>query len=143
MPTYPGCQATDADPGCNPRFHTEQSDALNLRCWDQKRRYGVDFLYSVQRYIDGLTKMQVPNRRGDLVQNPLFSDLSCTAGNCPSQRDPSLVFVAGIVGVPWQDTATEETVKAHLKNIMGKLEAADRTEAVMIGLRRGMIHLDD
>ena len=38
---------------------------------------------------------------------------------------------------------TEETVKAHLKNIMGKLAAADRTEAVMIGLRRGIIHLDD
>ena len=38
---------------------------------------------------------------------------------------------------------TEETVKAHLKNIMGKLGASDRTEAVMIALRRGMIHLDD
>ena len=38
---------------------------------------------------------------------------------------------------------TEETVKAHLKNIMRKLGAADRTEAVMIGLRRGMIHLDE
>ena len=38
---------------------------------------------------------------------------------------------------------TEETVKAHLKNIMAKLGAADRTEAVMLGLRRGIIHLDD
>jgi len=38
---------------------------------------------------------------------------------------------------------TEETVKAHLKNIMGKLGAADRTEAVMLALQRGIIHLDD
>jgi DNA-binding NarL/FixJ family response regulator len=38
---------------------------------------------------------------------------------------------------------TEETVKAHLKNIMAKLGASDRTEAVMLGLRRGIIHLDD
>jgi two-component system NarL family response regulator len=38
---------------------------------------------------------------------------------------------------------TEETVKAHLRNIMGKLGATDRTEAVTIGLRRGIIHLDD
>jgi DNA-binding NarL/FixJ family response regulator len=37
----------------------------------------------------------------------------------------------------------EETVKAHLKNIMAKLGAADRTEAVMLALRRGIIHLDD
>jgi DNA-binding NarL/FixJ family response regulator len=38
---------------------------------------------------------------------------------------------------------TDETVKAHLKNIMAKLGADDRTEAVMLGLRRGIIHLDD
>jgi DNA-binding NarL/FixJ family response regulator len=38
---------------------------------------------------------------------------------------------------------TEETVKAHLKKIMAKLGAADRTEAVMRALQRGIIHLDD
>jgi DNA-binding NarL/FixJ family response regulator len=38
---------------------------------------------------------------------------------------------------------TEETVKAHLKKIMSKLGAADRTEAVMLALRRGVIHLED
>jgi DNA-binding NarL/FixJ family response regulator len=38
---------------------------------------------------------------------------------------------------------TEETVKAHLKHIMAKLGATDRTEAVMLGLRRGIIHLED
>ena len=38
---------------------------------------------------------------------------------------------------------TEETVKAHLKNIMTKLGAADRTEAVTVALQRGVIHLDD
>lgn len=37
----------------------------------------------------------------------------------------------------------EETVKAHLKNIMAKLGATDRTEAVMLALQRGIIHLDD
>ena len=38
---------------------------------------------------------------------------------------------------------TEETVKVHLKHIMEKLGAADRTEAVTIALRRGILHLDD
>jgi two-component system, NarL family, response regulator len=38
---------------------------------------------------------------------------------------------------------TEETVKVHLKHIMTKLGAADRTEAVTIGFQRGIIHLDD
>jgi DNA-binding NarL/FixJ family response regulator len=36
---------------------------------------------------------------------------------------------------------SEETVKGHLKHIMEKLGARDRTEAVAIGIRRGMIHL--
>jgi DNA-binding NarL/FixJ family response regulator len=36
---------------------------------------------------------------------------------------------------------TEETVKVHLKNIMGKLGASDRTQAVAIAIRRGIIHL--
>jgi len=36
---------------------------------------------------------------------------------------------------------TEETVKAHMKNILGKLSAQDRTHAVTIALRRGIIEL--
>ncbi|QMV17957.1 response regulator [Granulicella sp. 5B5] len=36
---------------------------------------------------------------------------------------------------------TEETVKGHVKHIMEKLGASDRTEAVAIGLRRGIIQL--
>src|SRR5262249_3017780 len=36
---------------------------------------------------------------------------------------------------------SEETVKVHLKHIMGKLGASDRTQAVAIGVRRGIIQL--
>jgi len=36
---------------------------------------------------------------------------------------------------------TEETVKVHIKHIMEKLGASDRTQAVAIGVRRGIIHL--
>jgi DNA-binding NarL/FixJ family response regulator len=36
---------------------------------------------------------------------------------------------------------SEETVKGHVKHIMEKLGASDRTEAVAIGLRRGIIQL--
>jgi DNA-binding NarL/FixJ family response regulator len=35
----------------------------------------------------------------------------------------------------------EDTVKMHVKNILSKLQASDRTEAVTIALRRGIIHL--
>jgi len=36
---------------------------------------------------------------------------------------------------------TEETVKVHVKHIMEKLGATDRTQAVAIGVRRGIIQL--
>jgi len=36
----------------------------------------------------------------------------------------------------------DETVKIHLKNIFAKLGVADRTEAVTVGLARGLIHLE-
>ena len=36
---------------------------------------------------------------------------------------------------------SEETVKVHIKHIMEKLGASDRTEAVAIGIRRGIIQL--
>lgn len=37
---------------------------------------------------------------------------------------------------------TEGTVKVHVKNILRKLGASDRTAAVTTALRRGFIHLD-
>jgi DNA-binding NarL/FixJ family response regulator len=36
---------------------------------------------------------------------------------------------------------SENTTKGHLKNIIGKLRVADRTEAVTAALQRGIIHL--
>ena len=40
-----------------------------------------------------------------------------------------------------QLSITEETVKSRVKNILSKLGANDRTHAVMIGLKRGIIDL--
>ena len=45
--------------------------------------------------------------------------------------------IAGAIG------RTEATVKAHLLNIFEKLGASDRTEAVTIALRRGILHLPE
>jgi two-component system, NarL family, response regulator len=37
---------------------------------------------------------------------------------------------------------TEETTQSHVKNILAKLSVHDRTEAVAVGVRRGIVHLD-
>lgn len=36
---------------------------------------------------------------------------------------------------------TEETVKVHVKNLLAKLNVNDRTAAITVALRRGIIHL--
>jgi hypothetical protein len=107
-----GCPNPADDPECKKGALPQADDPENLRCWQQKRRYGVDLLYPVRRYVDGLSQDQVPNRAGVLVPNPLYSDLSasCKMGaGCVGKRDKSRVFVAGIVGVPWQDIAVDPT----------------------------------
>jgi DNA-binding NarL/FixJ family response regulator len=43
--------------------------------------------------------------------------------------------------VAWELQIAEETVKSHLKSIFAKLDVADRTHAVTVAARRGIIEL--
>lgn len=93
------------DPTCKEPF-TDKEDAGNLRCYDQKKRFGIDFLYPLDRYTSALTHAKVPDRAGELVTNPLFPEPDAEAGVlAPRTAEGGLVFLAGIVGVPWQDIA--------------------------------------
>lgn len=93
------------DPTCATPL-TDEEDPSNLRCFDQKRRFGIDFLYPLDRYTSALTSAQVPNRAGDLVDNPLFPKPNAATGErSPRAAGGGLVFLAGIVGVPWEDIA--------------------------------------
>jgi hypothetical protein len=83
-------------------------DPLNLRCWDQKRRFGFDLLYPISRYSEGLTSPTIVKRDGSSVTNPLFAT---KPGSKNPPREKGLVFLAGIVGVPWQDIADEGSLQ--------------------------------
>ncbi|HLV66382.1 MAG TPA: hypothetical protein VKY73_11250 [Polyangiaceae bacterium] len=109
-----GCTQPAQDPACADPTHALESDHPNLRCWDQKRRFGFDLLHPIERYVQGLYSTQLYPRtdqngdgvidQADLVVNPLYA-----APEGGSPRDKSLVFLAGIVGVPWQDVSDEES----------------------------------
>jgi DNA-binding NarL/FixJ family response regulator len=43
--------------------------------------------------------------------------------------------------IPSELAIAEKTVKGHVKNILSKLSASDRTHAVTIALKRGIIEL--
>lgn len=120
---------------CGPSARCQENrqstdDDPNLRCFDQKRRFGVDFLYPASRYIQGLTEMEVPRRSdGEMVPNPLFQ---APEGIAP--RDRSLVFLAGIIGVPWQDIATEESLADPNKLVFltaEELKAENRWDVIL------------
>ncbi len=104
-----GCAA---DAACSSAKLTSAEDPVNLKCWNQKKRYGFDALFPVKRYINAFSQLNIDPTRADLdatktktgVQNPLFVDLS---GQSQPARDPGLVFFAGIVGVPYQYVARD------------------------------------
>jgi hypothetical protein len=102
QPTPSGCSPTQNDPACQLPALDASDDPINLRCFDQKRRFGLDFLYPVDRYIDGLSKLKVADRDGTILDNPLF------VGN----RSPKLVLFGAVVGVPWQDLAKDPKLLA-------------------------------
>jgi len=105
-PEDPTCK--DPNGGTGPALLTDAEDNINLRCWDQKRRFGIDFLYPTDRYVQAFSSSTIANRAGELVPNPIFSDLNPMDTNS-NIRDSGLVFFAGIIGVPWQDIARDKS----------------------------------
>ena len=101
----PACAADPATGALENRLPAEE-DGANLRCFQQKRRFGIDLLYPVARYVNALTQPTLCAFEPDLasagcdplVVNPLFAD----------GRAPSDVFLAGIVGVPAQLIQAQE-----------------------------------
>jgi len=87
-------------------------DSLNMRCYDQQARFGFDLLYPVERYSNALSNPKILNRAGMLVNNPLLASRSAT-----------LISVSTIVGAPWQDFASTDSLTAG--HAIKYLSAAD------------------
>ena len=106
-------------------------DDPNLRCYHQHQRFGFDLLYPTQRYVDGLTKatLQLQSNPAVSVVNPLFDN---AGGN--TARVPAQVFLAGIVGVPWQDIADDASLTDNTRLTYltaSELRAKDRWTALL------------
>jgi hypothetical protein len=124
-----GCPDIKADAECTKgQTLAAGDDDLNLRCWQQKRRFGFELLYPTARYSEGLRSSLVPNRANQLVGNPLFA-----ASNGKTPRDKGLVFLAGIIGVPWQDIADADSLTgAGLRNkTEAELESQGRWATIL------------
>lgn len=127
-----GCVALSDDEKCQ-TARPSGSDALNLRCFNQKQRFGFDLLYPVERYIEGLSSTTVMDTHDcdatgcRVVPNPLF------VSDDGQVRSASRVVLTGIVGVPWEDLATPESLSGGQLRYMTPeaLAAAGRWNVVL------------
>ena len=96
-------------------------DGRNLRAFGQVRRFGYNFLWGRQRYVDGFKNSVVPSidAKGNLVgaTNPIYDG---------GYRTPELVIVAAITGVPKPLVENADgTPKPLDQAAWGKMIAAD------------------
>lgn len=89
------CFEDASDPNCKVKWATDplnnDVDGRNMRAFAQTNRFGYNFLWGRQRYVDAFTKQTVLGSDNKYGANPVF------AGGF---RDSALVVVAAIVGVP-------------------------------------------
>lgn len=71
------------------------------------------------------------------------------AGRISSQLSARELEVLGLIGKGMSNKeigselhVAEATVKVHVTNILSKLGVADRTQAILAGIKRGIIHLE-
>ena len=89
------------------------------------------------RAVHAGQKRIVPAVAADLAEHATDDALS------PREVDVLRLIAGGNANkaIASQLSITEETVKGHVKNILSKLAASDRTHAVTIALKRGIIDL--
>jgi len=121
--SFENCPRLEDDANCagangqSYNTYDELNDSTNLRCFDQKRRFGFDLLNPLWRYSVGLTNPTIYDASGKLVPNPLLA-----------QRSASLISVSVLVGAPWQDLATDDSSSSDSLTFLSasELEAEQR-----------------
>ncbi|MBK9002269.1 MAG: hypothetical protein IPM35_41670 [Myxococcales bacterium] len=88
---FRGCTPLGADPECSKGMWDDQGDHPNLRCWEQKRRFGLDFLYPTRKYAEALTQ---PTICGSWLAPP-GSSTALPSGECGGTRVPNPLFAGG------------------------------------------------
>ena len=132
-------------------------DASKLRCFDEKRRFGIDLLYPWSRYVEGLKLPTVLGRECESDEDCPAHHSSQHAGSClevgttrrceylnplnaPNPTYPHLmprvdasrVFLLGLVGVPWQDVASETSLSDPERlELLDSATLADRWDIVL------------
>ncbi|MCE3261181.1 MAG: LuxR family transcriptional regulator [Pseudoduganella sp.] len=110
-----------------------QAGAAGFLLKSSLRKELVEMIRTVhagQRYISPEIAQQLASHLGaSLLSEREVEVLRCAAAGNANKRIASQLAIS------------EETVKAHMRSILAKLDANDRTHAVTIALKRGIIGL--
>ena len=101
-----------------------------------------ELIAAIEAAAAGLTVLHPSDLQALL---PAPRAISADAGEALTPRELEVFAMlaegAGNKAIAWKLAISEHTVKFHVASIMGKLNATSRTEAVSIGIRRGLIML--
>lgn len=122
---------------------TYKGDVSALRAL---RAGAVGYLLKGQLRTELLETIRVVHAGGRRIPAEVAADLAAHLGDDSLSEREIQVLRSVAVGNSNKRVAaelgiTEETVKAHMKSIASKLNANDRTHAVTIAIRRGILEL--
>jgi DNA-binding NarL/FixJ family response regulator len=100
----------------------------------------VEIVAAVSAAAAGLAAID-PSELETLVGEPAVPALAEPAALTPRELEVLRMLADGAANknIAWQLKISEHTVKFHVAQILAKLNAGTRTEAVTIGIRKGLI----
>jgi DNA-binding NarL/FixJ family response regulator len=93
---------------------------------------------------DALELFEATGAKPESNHESAVFDSELQAESLTNREQQILTMMAEGLGnkeIAWQLQISEHTVKFHVSSILGKLDASSRTEAVTVGLRRGLLVL--
>jgi two-component system, NarL family, response regulator YdfI len=98
-------------------------------------------LAAVEAAAGGLAAMDARELEALLAGTPQLQTAAETSALTPRELEVLGMMAEGAANktIAWKLGISEHTVKFHVASILGKLEAGTRTEAVTIGIRKGLV----
>jgi NarL family two-component system response regulator YdfI len=100
-----------------------------------------ELIAAIEAAAAGLTVLYPSDLQALLPPTRISSDLNEPLTPRELEVFAMLAEGAGNKAIAWKLAISEHTVKFHVASIMSKLNATSRTEAVAIGIRKGLIML--
>jgi two-component system, NarL family, response regulator YdfI len=104
-----------------------------------------EMIAAIEAVAAGLAVLSPADLQALLPAAPRAERADSTTGGAltPREREVLALLAEGVGNktIAWKLAISEHTVKFHVASIMGKLNATSRTEAVAVGIRKGLILL--